>query len=165
VGRPAGSQPDFARYSAALKASNLLWTEETLDKFLVSPMAMVPGTFMPMLIPDDKTRADVVGYLSTLKTDEAAATVPDSTALTGPQVYNEVCIACHSPPGLGGAPALGDAAAWAPRIALGVDTLLDHALTGFSGSKGIMPKKGGRLDLSDEEIIAAVRYMVERAAP
>ena len=39
----------------------------TLDQFLVSPMAMVPGTFMPMLIPDDKTRADVVGYLSTLK--------------------------------------------------------------------------------------------------
>ena len=67
VGRPAGSQPDFAKYSDALKASKLTWSVETLDQFLVSPMAMVPGTFMPMLIPDDKTRADVVGYLSTLK--------------------------------------------------------------------------------------------------
>jgi cytochrome c len=67
VGRPAGSQPDFAKYSDALKASKLIWSVETLDQFLVSPMAMVPGTFMPMLIPDDKTRADVVGYLSTLK--------------------------------------------------------------------------------------------------
>ena len=67
VGRPAGSQPDFGKYSPALKASKLIWTVETLDQFLVSPMAMVPGTLMPMLIPDDKTRADVVGYLSTLK--------------------------------------------------------------------------------------------------
>lgn len=69
VGRPAGSQPDFPKYSEALKASKLIWSTETLDKFLVSPMTMVPGTLMPMLIPDDKTRADVVGYLSTLKQD------------------------------------------------------------------------------------------------
>jgi cytochrome c len=67
VGRPAGSQPNFTKYSEALKASKLIWSKETLDKFLVSPMAMVPGTLMPMLIPDDKTRADVIGYLSTLK--------------------------------------------------------------------------------------------------
>ena len=69
VGRPAGSQPDFHKYSEALKASELIWSAETLDQFLVNPMAMVPGTLMPMLIPDDKTRADVVGYLSTLKQD------------------------------------------------------------------------------------------------
>ena len=70
VGRPAGSQPEFGKYSDALKASNLTWTVENLDKFLVNPMAMVPGTLMPMLIPDDKTRADVIGYLSTLKPEE-----------------------------------------------------------------------------------------------
>jgi cytochrome c len=67
VGRAAASQPDFAKYSPALKASKLTWSMETLDKFLVSPMAMVPGTFMPMLIPDNKTRADVIAYLATLK--------------------------------------------------------------------------------------------------
>lgn len=83
--------------------------------------------------------------------------------MTGEQVYGNVCIACHHPPGIGGAPALGDHAAWAPRIAQGVDTLIDHALQGFSGNAGIMPRKGGRLDLSDEEIIAAVRFMVEQA--
>jgi len=69
VGRPAGSQPDFPKYSDALKGSKLIWSTESLDKFLVNPMAMVPGTLMPMLIPDDKTRADVVGYLATLKKD------------------------------------------------------------------------------------------------
>ena len=67
VGRPAGSQPDFTKYSTALKASGITWSMKTLDQFLVSPMKMVPGTFMPMLIADDKTRADVIGYLNTLK--------------------------------------------------------------------------------------------------
>jgi len=67
VGRPAGSQPAFARYSEALKASGIVWSTETLDRFLTSPMAMVPGTLMPMLIPDDRTRANVVAYLETLK--------------------------------------------------------------------------------------------------
>src|SRR5690606_33490841 len=84
--------------------------------------------------------------------------------LTGPEVYNSVCIACHHPPGLGGAPALGDGDAWAPRIAQGMETLINHALGGYSGSTGIMPRKGGRLDLSDQDIIGAVEYMVEQPA-
>jgi cytochrome c len=67
VGRPAGSQPEFGKYSEALKASGLTWSTELLDTFLINPMAMVPGTLMPMLIPDDKTRADVVAYLASLK--------------------------------------------------------------------------------------------------
>ncbi|MGA0805563.1 MAG: c-type cytochrome [Pseudohongiellaceae bacterium] len=72
VGRPAGSQPLFTKYSEALKKSGLTWSTENLDRFLISPMAMVPGTFMPMLIPDDKTRADVIAYLATLKPQEAS---------------------------------------------------------------------------------------------
>ena len=70
VGREAASQPDFSKYSEALKASRITWTRQTLDQFLVNPMAMVPGTLMPMLIPDDKTRADVVAYLATLRASE-----------------------------------------------------------------------------------------------
>jgi cytochrome c len=67
VGRKAGSQPEFTKYSAALKASGITWSTKALNKFLVSPWERVPGTFMPMQIPDDKTRADVVAYLATLK--------------------------------------------------------------------------------------------------
>jgi cytochrome c2 len=67
VGRKAGSQPEFPGYSPALKASNITWSQKTLDKFLVDPMAKVPGTLMPIQIADDKTRADVVAYLATLK--------------------------------------------------------------------------------------------------
>jgi len=92
----------------------------------------------------------------------AASGEPHAEPLSGQQVYNNVCIACHYPPGVGGAPALGDADVWAPRIAQGMDTLIDHVLNGFTGSTGVMPKKGERLDLSDEEIIRAVEYMVEQ---
>jgi cytochrome c len=67
VGRKAGSQPDFTQYSSALKASGLTWSTRELNRFLVNPGAKVPGTFMPMQIPDDKTRADVIAYLATLK--------------------------------------------------------------------------------------------------
>jgi cytochrome c5 len=113
-----------------------------------------------------------VGRVALAGSEELAATqaapisTPEAVAapLTGPQVYNAVCIACHAAPGVGGAPALGDGDAWAARIAQGMDTLIDHALHGFSGSTGIMPMKGGRVDLSDEEIIGAVEYMVEQVA-
>ena len=67
VGRDAGGEPDFPMYTAALKASKITWSAETLDKFLTNPSAMTPGTAMPMQISDDKTRADVVAYLATLK--------------------------------------------------------------------------------------------------
>jgi cytochrome c len=67
VGRKAGSQPEFTMYSPALKAAGITWSTKTLDKFLVNPGAMVPGTVMPLQITDNKTRADVIAYLATLK--------------------------------------------------------------------------------------------------
>jgi cytochrome c5 len=113
-----------------------------------------------------------VGQVALAASGELAATQDEPIAtneavaapLTGAQVYNAVCIACHAPPGVGGAPALGDGEAWAARIAHGMDTLIDHALHGFTGSTGVMPKKGERVDLSDEEVIGAVEYMVEQIA-
>lgn len=84
---------------------------------------------------------------------------PVETAMTGPQVFNEACIACHGS-GIAGAPVFGDAAAWAPRIEQGLEVLKEHAIDGYTGSTGHMPPKGGRVDLSDEEVAAAVDYMV-----
>jgi cytochrome c5 len=91
----------------------------------------------------------------------AVESKPVAAALTGPQVYNAACIACHGP-GIGGAPVLGDAASWAPRIAKGTETLNQNALNGFTGV-GYMPPKGGRADLSDQEILDAVAYMVSQS--
>ena len=84
---------------------------------------------------------------------------PVAAALSGPQVYNSACLACHAA-GVGGAPVLGDAPVWEPRIAQGVDVLKQHAIEGYTGSSGYMPAKGGRMDLSDAEIADAVEYMV-----
>lgn len=91
----------------------------------------------------------------------AAAEEPEPVAetLSGPQVYNSACLACHGA-GIGGAPILGDAAAWAPRLEQGLETLVGHAINGYQGEAGYMPPKGGRLDLSDGEVTAAVEYMV-----
>ena len=88
---------------------------------------------------------------------------PVATAMTGPQVYNAACNACHGN-GVGGAPITGDVAEWAPRIAQGIDVLNDHAVNGFDGDAVTpMLAKGGRADLSDQEVIDAVAYMVEQS--
>ena len=91
----------------------------------------------------------------------AASAAPAAAAadLPGDTVYNQACVACHGA-GIAGAPKLGDAAAWAPRIAQGLDTLHTHAIQGFQGKAGYMPPKGGRTDLSDQSVINAVDYIV-----
>ena len=72
-------------------------------------------------------------------------------------------MACHGA-GVAGAPKIGDKADWGPRIAQGKDTLYTHATQGFTGKKGTMPPKGGAANLSDEEVKAAVDYMVARGS-
>lgn len=76
------------------------------------------------------------------------------------ELYEVACAACHTQ-GIGGAPRSGDTAAWAPRIAKGKDTLYKHAIEGFTGEQGVMPAKGGRVDLPDDLIRAGVDYMVQ----
>jgi cytochrome c5 len=79
----------------------------------------------------------------------------------GQKLFASVCTACHGA-GIAGAPKFGDKSAWAPRIAKGLDTLYDHALHGFQGGAGVMPPKGGS-SASDDDVKAAVRYMVNAA--
>lgn len=88
---------------------------------------------------------------------------PVATVMSGPQIYNSACLVCHGA-GIAGAPILGDTAQWVDRIAQGSDTLREHAILGFSGSTGSMPPKGGRVDLSDAEVEAAVDYMIEESS-
>ena len=128
------------------------------------------------VLADPRVRAEIdariqpIGEVVLIGDEELAAAQqaapPAPTAvdmpLTGPQVFNQACYLCHAPPGVGGAPVLGDAAQWADRIAQGMDVLTDHALNGYTGQTGFMPAKGGRLDLSDQEVIDAVQYMVDQ---
>lgn len=90
---------------------------------------------------------------------QQAASATPAADLAGDQVFNMACMVCHGA-GVAGAPKLGDAAAWKPRLAQGADTLNKHAIEGFQGQAGFMPPKGGRMDLSDKSIMNAVDYMV-----
>jgi len=89
---------------------------------------------------------------------EASASRDDK----GKAIYDGSCFACHTS-GLAGAPKLGDKAAWEPRVAQGMETLVARAIQGFHGQGGIMPPKGGRADLADADVKAAVMYMVEQS--
>jgi len=97
----------------------------------------------------------------------AAAAAPAATtasapttasAANGKAVYDETCHVCHAT-GLAGAPKFGDKAAWAPRIATGIQTLYKAALTGLNA----MPPRGGNASLTDPQVKAAVDYMVSAA--
>ena len=88
------------------------------------------------------------------------ATAETETGDVGNRVFSGLCFSCHGT-GLPGIPQLGDHAAWADRIAKGKELLYEHALNGFTGSSGIMmPPRGGNPALSDDEVKAAVDYMV-----
>jgi cytochrome c5 len=78
-------------------------------------------------------------------------------AVDGEGTYNMACMACHAS-GAGGAPIVGNIDIWAPRIAKGAAALHASGVNGVAGTS--MMAKGGRSDISDEAIIAAVDYMI-----
>lgn len=77
----------------------------------------------------------------------------------GEKLYKGTCSMCHAA-GTAGAPIPGKKDDWAPRIAQGTDVLYKHALEGFTGAKGVMPAKGGMASTPDDDVKAAVDYMV-----
>ena len=76
-------------------------------------------------------------------------------AADGKAVYEKTCVACHAS-GVANAPKLGDKAAWGPRVATGKPALVASVKNG----KGAMPPKAGNAALTDEEITAAIDFML-----
>ena len=107
------------------------------------------------------------GRAALLAAQEAAKKAAESQVayggtLDGKTIFGNLCTTCHSNAATG-APVITDKAAWAPRIAQGMDTLLKHATEGFQGSKGLMPAKGGNPSLSAAQVKATVEWMVSQA--
>lgn len=89
---------------------------------------------------------------------EATPAAPKPDLAHGQQIYRQSCAVCHDK-GIAGAPKLNDPAAWATRLAQGIDTLYNTALRG----KGAMPAKGGNPTLADADVKAAVDFMAAQS--
>ncbi len=88
-----------------------------------------------------------------------SAAVAASGAHPGAEIYQNFCFSCHTP-GLSGAPKLGDVEAWGPRIAKGKALLVQATIEGVQPA---MPPRGMCFSCSDEDLAAAVDYMIEKS--
>jgi cytochrome c5 len=88
----------------------------------------------------------------------APVAASDGKPKSGEEVYNASCNACHGT-GVGGAPKNGDKAEWKTRLAQGVATLHTHAITGIRA----MPPKGTCMACSDDEVKAAVDFILSKS--
>lgn len=107
-----------------------------------------------------KARIAPVGTVCMSGDECAAAPAAPASAepRSGKEVYDATCGTCHAI-GVSGAPKFGNAGDWAPRVAQGIDVLYTHALEGLNA----MPARGLCMNCSDDELKAAVDYMVNAA--
>ena len=119
----------------------ILLVQLVISKPSADPNALAPEAVAARLQP--------VGHV-----EFAAGGAGAGGARTGEQVVKEVCATCHQA-GVAGAPKIGDAAAWGPRIKQGLNALVASASKG----KGAMPPKGGNASLSDDELARAVTFL------
>ncbi|UXZ53945.1 c-type cytochrome [Halomonas sp. 7T] len=133
---------------------------EAATAYLVEPVMDVPELAggEETAAADDSASDDVAAAEDTATDEQAVASEDAATGgsnLDGEALYASAgCVACHAA-GVAGAPLIGDADAWAPRIEQGIDALYESVFNG----KGVMPPRGGS-SASDEEIMAVVDYMV-----
>ena len=137
----------------------MMTTKAPLRRWLSAALAAVALTALAQ--PADMSAEAIAERIKPVGdvhlTGAQAATPVASGPLTGDQVYNKFCVACHATGALN-APKFGDATAWAPRKAQGNDTLYTHAINGFNQ----MPARGTCAACSDDEIKAAVDYMLSK---
>ncbi|MDN7125618.1 c-type cytochrome [Pseudidiomarina terrestris] len=130
-------------------------------RLFAAALAFVVGSAGATMLPQDKNediakRIAPIGQVRTGSADAAPGGDSGSTAArSGEAVYNQFCAACHTG-GVLGAPKLNNEADWEPRLAQGMDTVLKHAIEGYNA----MPPKGTCGDCSDDEIQAAIDYMI-----
>ncbi|MDE2354884.1 MAG: cytochrome c5 family protein [Betaproteobacteria bacterium] len=126
-----------------------------------APPRTAPVPTVAAAVPAQSGAAAPASPVSEAAQSAAPATVAaaaPAASKAGESTYHSLCTGCHSI-GAMGAPRFGDKAAWAPRIAQGMDALYRSALHG----KNAMPAKGGNPSLSDADVKAAVDYMVAAA--
>ena len=125
---------------------------------IVGPMLDVNHNSLRYLSKEDLE--SIVIYLKTVKSKEIPKPKIKSGAQLGEGIYDAYCATCHAV-GSAGAPIVGDVLTWETRIKLGLPTLYHNAIDGINA----MPAKGTCSSCTDQEIEAAVRYMVDESKP
>lgn len=92
----------------------------------------------------------------------AAAQVAYGGTLDGSVIFGNLCTGCHTS-GAGGAPKLEAAGIGARMVEQGIDMLIKNAITGYTGTAGVMPAKGGNPALTDDQVKATVEWMVAQS--
>ncbi len=119
------------------------------------------------IAPVGTVYAGDTGRAALLAAQDAAKKAAESQVayggtLDGKTIFGDLCTTCHTNAATG-APAITDKAAWAPRVAEGLDTLVKHATEGYTGPDGkLMPAKGGNLSLTDAQVKATVEWMLSQ---
>lgn len=123
-----------------------------------------PDVFNHRCMSDCKKGEEITVVSSVLLQVIPAASAEDSISASvtksGQQNYDLYCALCHNS-GLGGAPIVGSNSDWMARMRVGAPALIQHAIDGFTGSSGMMPPKGGFINLTDAQVGDAVEYMME----
>ncbi len=127
----------------------VLLTSQDAGKQAVTPESMVAEDVAERIKPVAQT------YIGESPVAVAAVVEAEESVGGGQQLVTQVCSMCHDS-GLMSSPKLGNKADWAPRIEQGVDTLYNNAINGLN----MMPARGGRPDLSDDDIKSAVDHML-----
>jgi cytochrome c5 len=111
-----------------------------------------------------KVTSTIAGVTPTEHMEEGASNMTEEAPINehGKGIYNQSCAVCHNN-GMAGAPITGDKEVWADRTKPGMEAVINRAINGYVGEDGAMPAKGGNMSLSDEDVAAAVHYMVEQS--
>lgn len=134
-------------------------------------MIKINSKFIPALIialalgacgKKEETTASAPAQPAAEAAKPAESSAADEQAAKGEKVYKATCSMCHQT-GAAGAPIIAKKEDWEARIAQGMPMLYDHAIKGFTGKKGMMPAKGANTSLKDEDVKAAVDYMVNKS--
>ena len=121
--------------------------------------AAMPESAPQVAEPAEPVAAEVAQPAEPVEQPEEAVAESAAAARDGQTIYKTACFACHDA-GVAGAPKLGDAAAWAPRIAKGNDALYSSLQNGLNA----MPPKGTCMNCSDDELQAVLDYMIEQGS-
>jgi len=160
-GRELGG-PDLTdvvvRRDEAWIASWIVDPETKYEEPYIKAMIERYGVKMPKQGVSEAQAREIIGYLKTWRSDTAPVA---EGASEGQKAYGKVCFACHDQ-GVAGAPKFGDKALWGPRLPQGEATLFQHVLEGYKGQVGFMPPRGGCGDCTDDQLKAAMEYMLSQ---